>query len=98
MDPTWIRDWIRREVSGLFKAGQMVSPVDWTDEPIDLFNLPGGTSSVGSETVKVVGKLQPRDVALVVSIERADGSNVYVIGPHGGGWAFGAFLKVVRQP
>jgi hypothetical protein len=47
------------------------------------------------EKPRIIGRLEQKEMALVIAIERADGGSVYVIGPHGGGWAFGAFLTVV---
>lgn len=83
-------------MSGVFKAGQLVKLVDWLDEPIDLFNAPGGARPiVGQVLPRIISKLGKRDIALVIAIERSDGGSVYVLGPHGGGWAFGAFLEVV---
>ena len=84
-------------MSGIFRSGQLVSPVGWMTEGCDLFNTPGGASPGDAiDPPRVIGQLCHCDVALVVAIDRADCSAVYVIGPHGGGWAFGAFLTVVR--
>lgn len=83
-------------MSGAFKAGQMVSPLDWHDDPLDLFDVAPGRICAGAAEARVIGQLLPDDVALVVAIERSDGSSIYVIGPSGSGWAFGAFLKIVR--
>jgi hypothetical protein len=47
--------------------------------------------------VKVVGRLRKRDVGLVIAVERTDGGSVYVVGPNGVGWAFGALLVVIKE-
>ena len=86
-------------MSGIFRAGQLVSPVEFEEEGIDLYSLPGGAKAFrGTEDLRVIGRLEKKDLALVVATERTDGGSVYVVGPHGGGWAFGAFLTIVRQP
>jgi len=36
-------------------------------------------------------------VAMVIAVPKRDGSSVYVLGPNGGGWTFGAMLKVVED-
>jgi len=83
-------------MSGIFKAGQLVKPVSWLDEPIDLFSVPGGARPMAGDVLpRRISRLETREVALVIAIERSDGGSVYVLGPHGGGWAFGAFLEVV---
>ncbi len=83
-------------MSGIFKAGQLVRPVAWNDETVDLFNVPGGARpTANGEKARVIGRLEQKAVALVIAVERADGGSVYVIGPTGGGWAFGAFLTIV---
>jgi hypothetical protein len=85
-------------VSGVFKAGQLVAPVTWTEDGCDLFSVPGGARPiVGRELPRIIGRLEPHDIGLVIAIERADGGAVYVIGPHGGGWAFGAFLIIIKE-
>jgi len=83
-------------MSGVFKAGQLVKPVEWLDENVDLYSVPGGARPIAGKILpRVISKLESRDVALVIALERSDGGSVYVLGPHGGGWAFGAFLEVV---
>ena len=83
-------------MSGVFRAGQLVTPVKWLDEDVDLFSVPGGARPIaGTMLPRTIGKLGLGKVALVIAIERADGGSVYVLGPGGGGWAFGAFLEVV---
>lgn len=73
-----------------FRAGDMVTvnlveSTDLFDQPFELDN-PGG---------QPVSHLSNKDTAIVVSLSNADGRCVYVIGPHGAGWTFGAFLKKV---
>lgn len=83
-------------MSGVFRAGQLVKLVDWLDEPQGLYSLPGGARPYpGTVLPRQISRLEKGNVALVIAIERSDGGSVYVLGPHGGGWAFGAFLEVV---
>ncbi len=79
-------------MAGIFRSGQLVgvNPLTNPVGKVDLYSVPGG-----SDDVRVIGSLKPTDVALVISSYRG-GSSVYVVGPHGGGWAFGAFLKVIQ--
>ncbi len=79
-------------MAGIFRSGQLVGVNQLTNPvgKVDLYSVPGGT-----DDVRVIGSLRPHDVALVISSYRG-GSSVYVVGPHGGGWAFGAFLKVIQ--
>lgn len=79
-------------MAGIFRAGQLVgvNPSTNSGNNVDLYSVPGG-----SDDVRIIGSLKPTDVALVISSYRG-GSSVYVVGPHGGGWAFGAFLKVIQ--
>lgn len=84
-------------MSGIFKVGQMVSVLDWHDDNLELYDAPAGRLSADDVGTRVIGTLKHGDVALVVATERTDGGCVYVIGPNGGGWAFGAFLNIVRQ-
>ena len=83
-------------MSGIFRAGQLVKPVGWVEEDLDLFSVPGGARPLaGRQLPRIISHLGKRDIALVIAIERSDGGSVYVLGPKGGGWAFGAFLEVV---
>jgi len=81
-------------MAGIFESGQLVGVNPHTNPTgnVDLYSVPGG-----SDDVRVIGTLRPHDVALVISSYRS-GTSVYVLGPHGGGWAFGAFLKVLQRP
>jgi len=40
--------------------------------------------------------MKENDVGLVISVGRR-GQIVYVVAPNGTGWAYGAFLKIVKQ-
>jgi hypothetical protein len=83
-------------MSGVFKAGQLVKPCDWLDEDVDLFSIPGGARPImGTTLPRIISRLVKHDIALVIATERSDGGSVYVLGPNGGGWAFGAFIEVV---
>lgn len=44
----------------------------------------------------VVSKLARGETAVVVSLSSHDCRSVYVIGPHGAGWTFGANLKRIK--
>lgn len=76
-----------------FKAGDMVtmnSLVEgYLDEGIDLFpDLDNGSDPTSS--------LMQGEYAIVISLSSHDGVRVYVLGPRGAGWTFGAFLKVIK--
>jgi len=43
-----------------------------------------------------VATLVKNDTAIVVSLSNFDGRCVYVVGPNGAGWTFGALLEKVR--
>jgi hypothetical protein len=45
---------------------------------------------------QIVSKFEKGETAIVVSLSSFDGKCVYVIGPNGAGWTFGAFLKLVK--
>ena len=60
-------------------------------EATDLFAEPFGPGEAGHP----VSHLTSHDTAVVVSLSSHDGKCVYVIGPHGAGWTFGALLKRV---
>jgi hypothetical protein len=63
----------------------LVESTDLYDQPFEL-DAPG----------RPVSRLTNRDTAVVVSLSSFDGRCVYVIGPHGAGWTFGAYLKKVK--
>lgn len=82
----------------IFRVGQLVGvrpEMLEADERVQLHSLPGVTFT---EDVRTIGWLGHGDVALVINIHRADGSSVYVVGPHGGGWAPGGMLTIVEAP
>lgn len=73
-----------------FRAGDLVmlnlvDSVDLFDQPFEL-NNPSGDP---------VSHMDKSDTAVVVSLSSHDGRCVYVVGPHGAGWTFGALLKRV---
>ena len=78
-------------MAGIFRAGQLVTIDERTSSTptTELYSCPGGT-----EDVRVIGQLRAKDVALVVASWHG-GTSIYVIGPMGGGWTFGALLRVV---
>lgn len=75
-----------------FRAGDMVRGSDLSTDVIELFDSPPGPLYHGEA---VIAHLKRGESALVVSLDRHDGRCVYVMGPHGGGWTFGAFLQRV---
>ena len=64
---------------------------------LSLFNVPGGVARVAHDQVREIGVLLSGEVALVVWRERTVAGDVYVLGPHGGGWAPSAFLKILVE-
>jgi hypothetical protein len=64
----------------------LVDDVDLFDQPFELDSPQGNR----------VSRLTKHDTACVVSLSHSDGRCVYVIGPHGAGWTFGAFLKKLK--
>lgn len=77
-----------------FSPGQLVTAKAWLDDDIELYDRPPG-SKTASSNARIIGRLVPADVAVVVALGRADGSKLYVLGPRGGGWTFGAYLQLV---
>ena len=73
-----------------FRAGDMVT-VNLVDAT-DLFAEPFAADEPGHP----VSHLTCADTAVVVSLSSHDGKCVYIIGPHGAGWTFGALLKRVK--
>ena len=87
-------------MGGIFKPGQLVE-VDPAmlehGERLHLYNVPGGIVRVAKEQVRAVGWLVTGDIALLVARERTRAGEVYVLGPNGGGWAPGAFLRILQS-
>jgi hypothetical protein len=79
-------------VSGIFRPGQLVCHAGLEDDNIDLYSSPW-SGDLGK--ARIIGHMKLHDVALVIAIAKTDGSMVYVLGSNGGGWAFGAFLRIV---
>lgn len=77
---------------GPFKPGDLVVTREIVSWRIDLDSSLVGSDS--QEAVMTVSHLDPGDVALVICTERADARNVYVLGPNGGGWTQGAYLRI----
>lgn len=78
----------------IFKPGQLVRFNEDYGDGASLYNVPGGFDKNALATSMILR----RDVAVVIAVGRSDGSQVYVLGPHGGGWTFGAFLKILKEP
>jgi len=73
------------------RAGDMVTAADLVDE-VELF---AQARDAGLQTAYGV-VMKKGEVALVIALDRHDARTVYIIGPMGAGWAFGAFLKRVK--
>lgn len=84
-----------------FRPGQLVGvnpDMVASGVRVDLFNLPGGVPRViGADQTRAIGWLVRGDVALVIAQERTKAGDVYVLGPHGGGWAPAAFLRILLE-
>lgn len=88
-------------MNGGFKPGQLVrtnSLMISENGRLDLFNVPGGIVRTVNDQVRCTAWLEPGDVALLVARERTVAGDVYVLGPHGGGWAPGALLRIISEP
>ena len=74
-----------------FRAGDLVTLnlVDSTDLFAEAFGPDEGAG-------QPISHLTARDTAVVVSLSSHDGRCVYVVGPHGPGWTFGALLRRVK--
>jgi hypothetical protein len=84
-------------MSGIFKPGQLVKVNEAmmsSFDRLELFNVPAGIG-VENDQVRIIGWLGIKDVALLVSRGRTLSGDVYVVGPNGGGWAPGAYLKII---
>jgi len=79
-------------VAGIFAPGQLVKLVHWHAADCELNNIPG---QVTNSQVRVIGRLRHKDIAIIVALERADGRNLYVLGPDGGGWIPGGVIQAV---
>ena len=79
-------------MSGIFKPGQLVTPIDWCSVPIDLCSESNPRASASS---RIIGKLMPGGVALIIALGRSDGTTVYLWGSNGRGWAESAFLRAL---
>lgn len=79
-------------MAGIFRPGHLVRLNELTDpsETLPLHSVPGGTVDV-----RTIGRMTTNDIALVIGVT-AGCASVYVIGPGGSGWTFGAMLKLVR--
>jgi hypothetical protein len=47
--------------------------------------------------MRIIGVLKKNDIAIVIATYRDDGSQVYVLGPNGSGWTYGAYLNVLQE-
>ena len=80
-----------------FNSGQLVTPLPWAapeEGGMGLYNVPGGART---DDVRRVSQLLSTDVAMIVGGTSARDGNVYVIGPHGGGWTFVTLLRILRD-
>jgi len=75
-------------------SADMLAPED----KLPLFNVPGGVKRGEQDQIREIAWLGSRDVALVIYRERTVSGEVYVLGPHGGGWAPSAFLTIAKEP
>lgn len=73
------------------QAGDMVT-LNLVEEA-DLYDHPFETEEPNGHPVS---HLTSKDTAVIVSLSNADARCVYVVGPHGAGWTFGALLKRVK--
>ncbi len=80
-------------MSDRFKPGQLVTPMDWCDEPLELYAEPRAAYG-GPVNIRVIGKLYPHDVALVVYVDSR--LTLYLVGSHGNGWTPSGFIQVVQ--
>lgn len=86
--------------ASVFVPGQLVQVTDrfFIDgEKLLLWNVPAGFSSVPGEEVRAIGWLVTGEVALVIARGTTKSGDVYVLGPHGSGWAPAAFLHAVQN-
>lgn len=74
-----------------FKSGDLVTVA--MSEVIILYNEPFHPL----KEAKPLSHLTNSDTAVIISLSNYDGRSVYVIGPHGGGWTFGGYLKKVEH-
>jgi hypothetical protein len=72
-------------------AGDMVTLA--LVEYVDLFDQPFDVLFPNEDPVSF---LTSKDTAVIVSLSSADGRCVYIMGPNGGGWTFGALFKRVK--
>ena len=80
-----------------FRVGQLVRPLEWVSDVMELLNVPPAKAvTIDGEMPRVTGTLAPDSVALVVALDRSDGTCIYLLGPSGGGWGEGALLRVVQ--
>jgi hypothetical protein len=85
------------DMSGIFRPGQLVTSVDWCDDPLELYAESRDVGNMSAGTVRIIGRLFPHDVALVICVARADRSAVYLLGSHGNGWVPSGLLTIVRE-
>lgn len=70
------------------RTGNLVTP---NVDDVNLYPLPPALAMESSS----INVLKRKELAIVIALDRTDGRAAYVIGPRGGGWAFGAFLTRV---
>lgn len=81
-------------MSRIFKSGQLVTLIDWCNTPVELCSESNPRANINS---RVIGRLSPHGVAIIIFVGRSDSSSVYLLGSDGGGWAESAFLKAITN-
>lgn len=64
-------------------------------ESIELFDRPPRPNNI-NECI-ATATLKNKQTAMVISLDSSDGRCVYIIGPTGTGWTFGAFLNRIEM-
>lgn len=79
-----------------FKVGHLVSPyIEFGVYPMYLYN--DNTVMIDNGDQRITGYLEEYDCAIVVSIDGRHTNCVYIVGPHGSGWANVAMLNVISD-
>lgn len=63
-------------------------------ESVELFDRPPRPNN-WTELI-ATAKLKNGQTAIVIALDSSDGRSVYVVGPTGTGWTYGAFLKRIE--
>lgn len=80
------------------RAGDLVVINEMVLPRAHLYAEPASTLFVAQTdgSYREVAYLDVGEPAIVISLSSYDGRCIYVIGPHGSGWTFGAYLKKVK--